>query len=251
MVVCTLEDGWFWGYSAIPWRIGYFCIMPITACTRAICLWTVRSGLLFTIMVLHLPGLAVAQHLKAPVGVQIGYSRADLGGHDGERLQSRQGALAGAYLTGRLGSRLAIQPELLFALKGGRLLAALEGGGTAPLDIELAYIEIPVLAKVAIIPGHSRLHPVLFGGPAPSLRIGCDVELGLDPAPLRAACEDISGFAFKRADLGAVMGGGIQLDWAETALALEVRYTLGLRSILESGSDVRNRQLGVMLALNF
>lgn len=190
------------------------------------------------------------QHPKAPVGVQVGYSRAAFGGRDGPNLNGRQGALAGAYLTGRLSPGLAIQPELLFALKGGRLLGTVDGA-PASYDVELAYLEMPVVAKVAPLSGHRTLHPVVFAGPAPSVRIGCDLERSFESGPQRTACEDITGFGFTRLDMGAVVGAGMQLDWAETALAIEVRYTVGLRDALEGTRDIRNRQLGVMLALNF
>lgn len=195
-------------------------------------------------------GRGAAQEPAAPVGVQIGYSRADLGGPDGQALAGRQGAFVGVYLTGALVGPLAIRPELNFTLKGGRAVAVLQGGGTAPLDIELAYIQAPVMLKLSIRPGRGRIHPVLIGGPAPALRIGCDLELALPDQPVRADCDD-TDLRFRRVDLSLVVGGGVEIDWSQTALALEARYDAGVVSILGSAADVRNRAFAVLLALNF
>ncbi len=192
-----------------------------------------------------------AQEPNAPVGVQIGYSRADLGGPDGQALAGRQGAFAGVYLTGHVRHWLAVQPELNFTLKGGRTVAQLQGGGTAPLDIELAYLQAPLMLRFSALEGRGRIHPVVFGGPAPALRIGCDLELALDDQQLRAPCDAASSFPFRRIDLGVVIGGGLQFDWAQTALAVEARYDLGVSSIFGSDADVRNRAFAVLLALNF
>jgi hypothetical protein len=56
--------------------------------------------------------------------------------------------------------------------------------------------------------------------------------------------------AFRGFDVGMVVGGGLEVRWPQSALALEARYTAGLRSVLD-GADVRNRAFGVALALTF
>jgi hypothetical protein len=121
---------------------------------------------------------------------------------------------------------LAVRPELLFSLKGGRTLAELEGGGTATLDIELAYLELPVLAHFA--PAVGRYRPVFFAGPAPALQIGCDLQLVIQPDPLRLTCSQ-ADITFREWDLGMVLGGGVEAHFNRATLALEARYTAGLR----------------------
>ncbi len=185
---------------------------------------------------------------QASVGAQVGYSRSDLGGAGAAQLRSRQGALTGVFLTAPLGPALSIRPELLFAQKGGRTLATLEDGSTATFDIELAYFELPLLARVTLPRG--RFRPVLFAGPAPALQIGCDLQLITAGGPLRATCSEAEFTLFSEWDLGLVAGGGIELNWAQAALALEARYTAGVRSIVDGG-EVRNRAFGLLLALTF
>src|SRR5438093_1519466 len=84
--------------------------------------------------------VAVSAEDRAPrrgprpsVGGEVGYSRSDLGGSDAQRVQSRQGALTGVYMQLPLAGPLSIRPEILFALKGGRVQADVEGGGTVEL----------------------------------------------------------------------------------------------------------------------
>ena len=121
-------------------------------------------------------------------------------------------------------------------------------GPARELDIGLAYIEMPVLVRLAATRG--RFRPVVFGGPAPALRIGCDLQV-IDPnTPIRATCAETTVPPFRDFDFGLVAGGGVEIRWPQSALALEARYTAGLRSVLE-GLDVKNRAFGVLLALTF
>jgi hypothetical protein len=207
-----------------------------------------------TILLCALPGSVLAQAPSRPrgprpaVGAQVGYSRSDLGGPDAQRVGSRQGALTGVYLQAPLGGPFWLRPEVLFALKGGRTQASVEGGGAVELDIGLAYIEVPVLLRVGARRG--RFRPLLFGGPAPALQIGCDIQIVDPTVPVRAACDETDLPAFRGFDLGVVVGGGLEVRWPQSALSLEARYTTGMRSVLDD-VNVRNRAVGVVLALTF
>jgi outer membrane protein with beta-barrel domain len=201
-----------------------------------------------------LPPLLAAQvpplrsSLRPAVGAEVGYSRSDLSGSEAQRVESRQGALTGVYLQMPLKPPVFLRTEILFALKGGRTQAVVNDTLTRDLDIGLAYIEMPVLLRVAATRG--RFRPVAFGGPAPSLQIGCDLQV-IDPnTPISATCAETDVPPFRQFDLGMVIGGGLEMRFPQSALALEARYTVGLRSVLD-GVDVKNRAFGVVLALTF
>jgi hypothetical protein len=206
------------------------------------------------LLLLLLPAALAAQAAprgrgpRPSVGGEVGYSRSDLGGSDAERVRSRQGALTGVYMQLPLTGPLSIRPEILFALKGGRVQADVEGGGSVELDIGLAYIEVPVLLRAG--PRRGRFRPVVFGGPAPALQIGCDVQVADPNTPVRATCGETDLPAFRAFDVGIVGGAGLEVRWPQSALALEARYTTGLRSILND-VDVKNRSFGVVLSLTF
>jgi hypothetical protein len=186
--------------------------------------------------------------LRPAVGAEVGYSRSDLSGSDAQRVESRQGALTGVYLQVPLKPPVFLRTEILFALKGGRTQTVVDQGATRDLDIGLAYIEMPLLVRVGATRG--RFRPVVFGGPAPSLQIGCDLQV-VDPnTPVSATCDQTDIPKFRQFDVGLVAGGGLEIRWPQSSLALEGRYTAGLVSVLP-GVNLRNRAFGIMLALTF
>jgi hypothetical protein len=207
-----------------------------------------RLGGILVVLGLAGPMLLLAQGRRASVGAQVGYSSADLGGPDAAGIRARQGAVTGVYLTAPLGRILSIRPELLFALKGGRTEVSLRDGSAATLDIDLAYIEVPLLARVTLPTG--RIRPVFFGGPTTGFRIGCDLQVILATETVRSTCDSAGVVLFRTFDYGVVGGGGIEFGWAQSALSLEARYTSGIRSVVD-GASVRNRVFDLTLALTF
>ena len=210
------------------------------------------AGLGAALMLLSLgsPGDLLGQGSRTAVGAYVGYSRTDLVGADAEEIEARQGALTGVYLHIPLSRTVTLRPELSFALKGGR--TETEDGSV--IDIELAYLEFPVLAKVAAPIG--RFRPVFFAGPAPALRIGCDFLLFLPEQPgqpeleQRVTCGEDDVTSVRVMDLGFVVGGGIEGLWPSAALSLEARVSSGVRSVFED-VEIRNRAFAVVLGLTF
>ncbi len=188
---------------------------------------------------------AAAWYTRPAAGVEVGYSRTDLAlGGGGNLLTSRQGAITGAYLQFPLHDIFAIRPELLFSLKGGSTVANI--GEETNIDIELAYIELPVLFRVSFPTGSIR--PVLFGGPALAIQIGCDFSFSFDSS--RSTCGQDTLANVRSWDFGLVAGGGVEKRLRRATIALEARYTAGTRSILED-VDLRNRAFGLVLAVTF
>ena len=185
---------------------------------------------------------AVAWFTRPAVGVQVGYSRTDLAlGGSGNLLNSRQGAITGVYLQFPVRDFLAIRPELLFSLKGGRAAATAQGD----VDIELAYLELPLLLRASIPTG--ALRPVLFAGPSVAIQIGCDFTFS---DTTRATCGQDRLTIVREWDFGLVGGGGVEMRLRRATVALEARYTVGTRSVLE-GVELKNRSFGLVLALLF
>jgi hypothetical protein len=192
---------------------------------------------------------AAAWFTRPAVGVQVGYSRTDLAvGGGGNLLNSRQGAITGLYLQFPVRDFLAIRPELLFSLKGGRTFANVNGQPT-DIDIELAYLELPLLLRASIPTGAVR--PVLFAGPAVSIQIGCDFTFNRVTDSSRSTCgQDSLRTLVREWDFGLVGGGGVEMRLRRATIALEARYTAGMRSVLE-GIALKNRSFGLVLALLF
>jgi hypothetical protein len=192
----------------------------------------------------------------AAVGAEVGYSRADLIGEDSDLVDSRQGAITGVYLHLPVSRVVSVRPELLFSLRGGRTVVRI--GGTddlAEIDLELAYLELPLLARV-VFPG-GQFRPAVFGGPSVALQIGCDFLL-ITADTSRSTCgqEEQSDLPelvrqVREWDLAWVAGAAMEMHLRRTTLSLQGRYSAGFRSVLEGGIDLRNRGLAVLFGLTF
>ena len=192
---------------------------------------------------------AAAWYTRPAAGIEVGYSRTDLAlGGGGNLLTSRQGAITGVYLQFPLQDVFAIRPELLFSLKGGSTVATIGAKGEQNIAIELAYVELPVLFRVSFPTGSIR--PVLFGGPALAIQIGCDFSFDLGTDSTRSTCGQDNLTTVRGWDFGLVGGGGVEKRLRRATIALEARYTAGTRSILED-VDIRNRAFGLVLAVTF
>lgn len=187
---------------------------------------------------------------RAAVGAQVGYSRADLTGENSDLVESRQGAVTGVYLHLPMNRVLSVRPEVLFSLKGGRILAQVEGTSTIALvDIELAYLELPVMARLTLPRG--RFRPVVFGGPSAGIQIGCDFLISTPTDSIRRTCGQDEVTQVREWDFGWIAGAAIEMHLPRTTLALQGRYSAGFRSVLEGNVDLRNRGMAVLFGLTF
>jgi hypothetical protein len=202
------------------------------------------------ICLMAVAGDAGAQERSA-FGAQVGYSRADLTGEASDLVESRQGAITGVYLHLPVNPVVSVRPELLFSLKGGRTVALISGTSTlADIDIELAYLELPVLARLTL-PG-GRVRPAIFGGPSAGVQIGCDVLFTFSPdSTSRMTCGQDDVSQVRQWDLGWIAGAAIEMHLPRTTLALQGRYSAGFRSILEGNVELRNRGIAVLFGLTF
>jgi len=202
----------------------------------AICLMAVARG-------------AGAQE-SAAVGAQVGYSRADLTGENSDLVESRQGAITGVYLHLPMNRVLSLRPEVLFSLKGGRILALVQGTSTIALvDIELAYLELPLMARLTLPRG--RFRPVVFGGPTAGLQIGCDFLISTPPDSTHRTCGQDEVTQVREWDFGWLAGAAVEMHHPRTTLALQGRFSAGFRSVLEGNVDLRNRGMAVLFGLTF
>jgi hypothetical protein len=187
----------------------------------------------------------------------VGYSRADLIGANADIVESKQGAITGVYLHFPVSTVVAIRPELLFSLRGGRTLVGIAGTDDfADVDLELAYLELPLLVR-AVWP-RGQVRPAVFSGPSVALRIGCDLLVVLPDNATRSTCGEeretpglVDVSQVRPWDVGWVAGAAVELYLPRTTLSLQGRYSQGLRSILETGVDLKNRAAALLFGLTF
>jgi hypothetical protein len=207
-------------------------------------------GIAICLMAMAMARDAGAQD-RAAVGAEVGYSRADLTGEASDLVESRQGAITGVYLHLPVNPMVSVRPELLFSLKGGRTVALIAGTSDLfDIDIELAYIELPVLARLTL-PG-GRFRPAIFGGPSAGLQIGCDIVFTFPDSTSRLTCGEKTEVSQVREwDFGWIAGAAIEMHLPRTTVALQGRYSAGFRSVLEGTVDLRNRGMAVLFGLTF
>jgi len=125
-----------------------------------------------------------------------------------------------------ISSWFALQTELLYSKKGFA-----EGDDGIALD--LAYIEIPVLAVVKIpLPLSLRL----YSGPVLGIERGCTVTFEGETTD----CEDARQGAprSRGADSGIIFGAGLGLDFGPGMLTGDIRYGHGLTNVAETSESI-------------
>ncbi len=190
------------------------------------------------------------QRVPRALGFQLGYSRASFVGlpapGPGEvALEGRQSAFVGAWYRLRLAPWVAVQPELNFVIKGGQTPFTTAADTVARAALELGYLELPVLVRLAPPRRARGLRPVLFGGAGVGLRAGCSLRLESSTSVSAVECAD-AGLPVRRAEFTWVAGGGVTLYRSGFALGLEGRIAQGMRG-LTAGSPVKNRIIAVLL----
>lgn len=203
------------------------------------------------LVALAAPSATLAAQGRAVIGVELGYTRASFSGRDSRGVTLHEGAVAGAYFQVRLASWLAVRPGLQIASKGGATtVVPVDSLGSVRVDLDLVYLDLPVLLR-SRIPAFGSTRLILTAGMVPSLRIGCNVELSDVTVSLsRNACNQVSLGVFRTWDVEALGGVGFGIPIERSELALEARFTQGLRSVTEVG-DIKNRAVTFVISVPF
>lgn len=171
------------------------------------------------------------QLFSADVGIKLGLSRVDASLSDeipGVEFSSRSEFIIGAFVSINLFKILAIQPEVYFLTKGVNLTDEDEFS-----EMKFSYLEIPVLLKFNI-PTPGKIKPGIFMGPYMAFNTKAwviETEYGLTVET------DLEEFA-KSMDYGLILGGCLEYKLGFGKLILDVRYNLGLVSVVKNLSSL-------------
>jgi Outer membrane protein beta-barrel domain len=189
--------------------------------------------LLVTLGILGL-GVPCVRAEKMMVGVEGGLSLANLRGGDVYNNSIKYGAIGGVFGRHALTGIFAIQPEVLFAMKGAKY----EADGIKSQQ-EINYIEIPVLVR-ATMRKEGKLKPSLFAGPAIGILLSNKITNGEEI--------DIKD-ASNGSDFGLVFGAGADYMLEKGCVLLDARYELGLTSTMKSAQDkeIKNSVISIMI----
>jgi len=164
------------------------------------------------------------------IGVKGGFVVGNVEGDDSPDFGSREGLVGGVFTNLPLIGGLVLQPELLYAQKGGEFSTMLEG---IPVDINLKmdYIEIPILFKYGIAT-NSPVTPFILAGPVFSFNVSSKTEFKTSVIGFPFAME-VDNYNEKSTDLGMALGVGVDFSLGPVALVFDARYTSGFQSMWE------------------
>jgi len=176
-------------------------------------------------------------------GVKGGLNMATATGDDAEGLSSKMGIVGGAFMCYNITEIFAIQPELLYSMKGAK--------DEADETISFNYFEIPLLFKVNF-PTEGKIKPSLYAGPTLGILMTAEDTTG----------EDIKDYV-KTMDIGILAGAGVGYQMEKGLLFLEARYEIGMTGIMDftddeldamemdAQPDVKNSVISIMVGYGF
>jgi hypothetical protein len=196
----------------------------------------------------------------AQFGIRGGVNLTRLVGGESLNVESRQGLNFGGSARLMSVGPVSIVPEVYYSQKGATMDGTASQGAAPRLEFSLDYIEVPVLARLALpIPGLQRLQPYVAAGPSFAWQLRCDVSLvdGDATASARECGEQFgsTSTAFRDADRGVVFTAGVELPvLGMGAVNLEARLVRGLARLIDADAaqpDLRNQAFSLMLGYSF
>jgi len=172
---------------------------------------------------------------------------------EGGSIIQNSGLIAGGYLIIPVKKEFSFQPEFLYSVKGATykfVLLDLPVIGDMSFEeiVKLTYIELPLLARYDV-PSRGAAKPNILFGPSFGIKISARTEmrsLGVK--------ESANLTGIKTIDPGLVLGGGLDIGTAKGKFTLELRYTMGLSTIIEhseGSANIRNSAGSLLLGYQF
>jgi hypothetical protein len=192
-------------------------------------------------------GQEVTQGLTGK-GVKIGINLAKLTGDDVPvDAKMKMGIVGGAFITYNLSPSIAIQPELLYTMKGTKWdidETVSEDGIQVKLTgtdkYNLTYVQVPILVKF-MIPTEGNIKPNLFAGPAIGFLLSAKNKTKVTGTAEGVSATidtdvDIKDYV-KSTDFSLVFGAGAGFVMGNGMITVDARYDLGLSSIMKEETD--------------
>jgi hypothetical protein len=186
------------------------------------------------VLLLVLAASSVA-HAQVTYGAKAGATFATVDSESSDN-QLRLGLAAGGFVLWPLGSRLAVQPEVLLNQKGSKFDSEL-----VEASFRIDYLEVPVLLRYNLS-GSPRPFFV-FGGPSVAFKLHAESKADFGDQSID---DDISD-QVEDVEWGLVVGGGKEF----TRFFVEGRYTHGMKDIDALATDIKNRAFTGLVGIRF
>ena len=177
-------------------------------------------------------------------GVKAGLNFATTGGTDASS-QSINSFNAGILATFDVAGLLALQPELLYTMKGYNAsypVPEVIGPipfGSGNLTGKISYLEIPVLLKLNTS-SLGIIRPNIFAGPEVAFKLSSKATSGSPSSE-----QDLQNI--NSTDFGIIVGAGININLPITTIMVDIRYDIGMRNLnsYSNPPDIKNRVLSL------
>jgi hypothetical protein len=171
---------------------------------------------------------ALAQMDDSRIGLKGGLNLSTLYTGDIEDTDPRVGYHVGIFTELAVSEYFSLQPELLLSTKGNVNTYDIDGpaniiNAEGEAEISFAYLELPILAKIAILEVIN-----IHAGPYIGYMVDANTSLEGDVAGNFE--EDINRDHFNNWDVGVAVGAGVDLS----AVTIGARYSWGLVEVAES-----------------
>jgi len=176
------------------------------------------------------------------LGLKGGVNFANLVGPDlDSNWKTKIGFAAGGFVSFQISRLLAIQPEFFYSQKG-----SMWKGDPYTFKVNLTFVDIPLLVKFFMpVSAQSALRPNVFIGPYAGLKMSAKLIAKTAERSDETDFEDL-----KKADLGLVVGGGIDFAFPKGQIFLDVRYSFGFSSF-SNIEDFKNKVFAVLVGFSF
>ena len=138
----------------------------------------IKRIVILTIIIIFFNSILLAKGITGK-GMMVGLNFADIRGEYVNFTKNKLGFVAGGFLEYSINDKLALQPEILFTMKGSRIEMKFhfvseygEVYSKTTAKLTLNYLELPVLAKVKVPIENIKL--ILFFGTFIGINIGAN-----------------------------------------------------------------------------
>lgn len=204
----------------------------------------VGPAVLAALFVLAVPAAGQGLDIGAEAGINVSDLSVDAAGSD--ETETSTGLRVGGVLRLDLGPMFGLQTGVYYSEKG----ATDPGDPDVDTNLELTYVEAPLLVTLEIPTGPSPVSPRFYAGPQVAFESGCDISVVGDGSSVSLSCDEArqqGDFEIdtRSADFSVVVGGGIDLAAGPGAFTVDARYDLGLSDIndFDGGAELTNRNL--------
>ncbi len=169
-------------------------------------------------------------------GFMGGLNLANVTGDDVEDNETKLCFGGGVFVNFPMNEVISMQPELLFMMKGTKLVAFDDAG------VRMSYIDIPVLAKFTV-PMEGAFAPCFFVGPYVGFNTSAESYVEDEEFDVKDQ--------IKSTDYGLVFGGGFDYAMGEGNLIFNARYALGLTTIDDTDADDDVKNTGIIFMVGY